>query len=105
MSIDLLSPLFAAWTRIEPPTAALPCWHEPDGTPHTVSELTAGVCEEKVLDIERLHAEAVSGLLVAAGHARRRGDHGEARRLVTVAARLCEELIGLWPISARAVRR
>jgi hypothetical protein len=105
MPIDLLSPLFASWTHIEEPTVAVPYWHESDGTPHTVSELTAGQSEEKTVEIERLHAAAVDDLLIAAGHARRRGDQREARRLATVAARLCEELIGLWPISARAVRR
>jgi DnaJ-class molecular chaperone len=46
---------------------------------------------------------AVSRLLLAGAGARRRGDHREARRLVTVAARLCQEVIGLWPISARSV--
>jgi len=100
-SIDLLSPLFTAWTRVEEPTVALPWWHEPDGTPHTVNEMTAGQPAEKVDEIERLHADAVGRLLLAAGGARRRGDHLETRRLVTVAARLCQELIGLWPISGR----
>lgn len=102
-SIDLLSPLFTAWTRVEEPTVALPWWHEPDGTPHTVDEMTAGAPAEKVDEIERLHADAVSRLLLVAASARRRGDHREARRLVTVAARLCQEVIGLWPISARSV--
>jgi hypothetical protein len=104
-SIDLRSPLFTAWTRFEEPTVALPCWHEPDGTPHTVNEMTAGLPAEKADEIERLNADAVRRLLLAAASARRRGDHLEARRLVTVAARLCEEVVGLWPISARSVHR
>ena len=104
-SIDLLSPLFTAWTRVQEPTVALPWWHEPDGTPHTFDEMTAGAPAEKVDEIERLHAAAVSRLLLAAASARRSGDHPEARRLVTVAARLCQEVIGLWPISARSIHR
>jgi hypothetical protein len=105
MAIDLLSPLFSAWTRFEEPTVEISSWHEPDGTPHTVSELTAGLAGEKVEQIERSHAEAVRLLLLAAGAARRRGHHREARWLVTAAARLCGEMDGLWPISARTVGR
>jgi hypothetical protein len=105
MAIDLLSPLFTGWTRIEEPTVAVPSWHEPDGTPHTVNELTAGVSAATVEEVEQRHAQAVSRLLLAAFVARRHGDQREARRLASVASRLCEEVVGLWPISARTVHR
>jgi hypothetical protein len=103
VSIDLLSPLFAGWTRLEEPTAELPCWHEADGTPYTVHDISAGLSADTVDEIYQRHASAIRRLVLAASDAVRSGDHAEARRLACAAGRLCEEVVGLWPISGRVI--
>ena len=105
LSIHLLSPLFSSWAQLEAPSVALPCWHERDGTPHAVRDLTAGQSPSTIEEINRQHADAVRTLTLAACAAIQRGDDQEARRLATAASRLCEEIVGLWPVSGRSPAR
>lgn len=105
LSIHLLSPLFAGWAELEEPDEATPCWHESDGTPHTLRDLAAGQPPDKVDEIYQRHYAAVRRLVAAAGAAALRGEHREARRLASASSMLCGEVVGLWPISARTVRR
>jgi len=67
--------------------------------------MTAGAPAEKVEEIERLHADAVSRLLLAGAGARRRGDHREAATAGHSRRAALPRVIGLWPISARSVHR
>lgn len=99
MQIDVRSTTFPNWTRLESPTLQRPCWHEEDGTPHPVCEVTAGASPTLVAEVEQLHWEAIGTLAEGAFTARRAGDSDEARRLSHAASLLCGEITGL--ISSR----
>jgi hypothetical protein len=105
VSIHLLSPLSSTEAQLEPPSVALPGWHERDGTPHAVGDLTAGQSPSIVEEIHRLHADGIRTLAIAACAAAQRGDDREARRLASAASRLCGEIVGLWPVSGRSTAR
>jgi hypothetical protein len=105
LSIHLLSPLFSGWAELEEPTLELPCWHESDGTLHTVRDLAVGQPEAQIREIYDRHADAVRRLVAASIAASLDGDDREARRLTSAASQLCEEVVGFWPISARGSGR
>jgi hypothetical protein len=101
-TISVVSPVFPAWTRISAPTVEHPYWHEHDDkTPHTLREITATLPPERVAEIQHLHANAIAEIASAAMGALNQSDEVSARRLSHCAARLCQEICGLWPISGR----
>jgi hypothetical protein len=61
----------------------------------------AGLSAEQAKPIEELHARAIAGIVSAAFEARRARNHAEARRLISAADRLCQQVIGLFPGAAR----
>lgn len=87
---------------VSPPTAELPYWHRPDGRRLGFQEIATERREQKA-ELSELHIQAIAALLRAGLEARAVGDDGEARRLLTNAARLCTEPVGHFP--GYAVRR
>lgn len=95
MTIDVVSTTFPNWTRLEAPSRAKPYWHELDGTPRTVTDLTSGAAATIVEAVERMHWGAIAELAEGAFDERRAGSFAEARRLAHAASLLCGEISGL----------
>jgi hypothetical protein len=85
-----------AWARIEPPTPDRPYWHEEDHARLTFGDVYQFAGEDQAT-VRDLHATAITGLIRSAYDRQDAGDERGARRLVTCAARLAEEVIGMWP--------
>jgi hypothetical protein len=101
VQIDVLSMTFPSRTPVESPDLQMPCWHEEDGTPHPLGDVTAGASPALVAEAERLHWQAISTLAQQAFTARHAGNSTEARRLSHAASLLCGEITGLVTASHR----
>ena len=105
MSISIRGPQFGGvWTELNPPTSERPAWTESDGTEHAFLTLLIGLNSETAAEINRLHVNGIAQIASAAIEAHHAGDHREARRLSTAAGRLCDEIVGLWPVALRQSR-
>lgn len=102
-TIDITNTDFPAWTRVWAPTVERPHWHEEDGAVVGYQQLAPGLTDEQTEQLEEMHRDAIGDLIAEGMRAlHRKGGHQEARRLLTAAARLTEEVIGLWPATHRA---
>ncbi len=78
------------------PTLAAPWWKTATGERSTYRAELGTVPAERRGDVDAVHAAAVHRLVQAAITARAAGDDATARRLSQAAARLCQEVVGLW---------
>lgn len=97
-TIDLQMP---TWTKLSAPTSQTPYWHDvEDRAVHDLRLVLAAAPTELVEAIESMHAGAIRAIVSEAITAQRAGDSATARRLSNAAGRLCQQIIGLWPVSA-----
>lgn len=78
------------------PTPGEPWWEDTAGARSTFAVETAAASADRRAAIEAAHLQAIGAVARAALEARRTGDDALARRHAHGAARLCEELAGLW---------
>ena len=90
------------WIAELAPTPGQPHWRTSTGERSTYAEVRHSVARELVGDVDRAHLDAIGRLARAALEARGQDDK-LARRYAHAAARLCEELGGLWA-SARLLQ-
>ena len=76
------------------PDERAPFWRRPDGTRLTYDDARLAAGPEREADVARVHADAICALVAAAATT---ADADTARALASAAARLCGEVIGLWP--------
>ena len=86
------------WIAELAPTLEEPYWRASSGERSTYAEVRCSVAHELVADVDRAHLDAIGRLARAALEARG-GDNALARRYAHTAARLCEEIGGLWASS------
>ena len=86
------------WIAELAPTLEEPYWRASTGERSTYAEVRCSVAHELVADVDRAHLRAIGRLARAALEARG-GDNALARRYAHTAARLCEEIGGLWASS------
>jgi len=102
-TIDVLdSALGAGWVRLCAPDCERPWWHDlddPDGR-RAFAEIAAALGADHGPRAAALHGQAIASLVVASAEARRGGQETRARALAQAAGRLCQEVVGLWPLSS-----
>jgi hypothetical protein len=100
--IDVNAPLLHGWTRMQPPTIALPFWSETDdGTRHDLQTLLADARPEVRARVVEAHIDSISTLLRVASDLDPIADFAERRRIVSAASRLCAEVAG-WGFAGAA---
>jgi hypothetical protein len=84
------------WKRAEPPSLAHPYWRslEDDARLHYCQ--VHAVADGHAHEVEQLHCLAIAELAEAAARHRAAGTDHDARRLAHAAARLAQEIVGLW---------
>ncbi len=78
------------------PTLSAPWWKSAAGERSSYRTERGTVPAERQGDVDAVHAAAVHRLVHASIGARAAGDDAAARRLSQAAARLCQEVVGLW---------
>lgn len=86
------------------PAPEAPHWREADRTRLSCGSLRSGLEPRLAAELAEAHALSIRRIARAALAAKERGDHAEAARLASAAARLCGEIRGLWPPSAVEAR-
>jgi hypothetical protein len=95
----------SAGRQLIAPDPEVPHWREADGTRHSYGSLHSGLEPRLAAELADAHLHAIGRIAAAALAADGRGDHAQTARLAAAAARLCDEIRGLWPASAVEIRR
>ena len=96
-TIEVRNHVWPGGIGVRPPSVEAPYWRTAEGQRHSFKTVLIGVNPERRTELVDRHADAVADLVRASEEARQEKRFVDARTLAGSAARLCEELNGLWP--------